>query len=79
MSQIKISVSVDEAHLPQIQEVSQHLQSSGMKVDQTLSSIGIISGSIPEDRLNSLRQIDGVQNVETQQSYQLAPPNSNIQ
>jgi hypothetical protein len=79
MSQVQISVSVDDAHLPQIQQVSQQLQSSGMNVEQTLSSIGVINGSIQSDRLNSLRQIEGVQNIETQQSYHLAPPSSDIQ
>lgn len=79
MSQVKISVSVDDAHLPQIQQVSQQLQSSGMNVEQTLSAIGVISGSIQSERLDSLYQVEGVQNVEPQQDYQLAPPNSEIQ
>jgi hypothetical protein len=65
MSQVQVSVSVDNAHLPQIGQISQQLQSSGMNVEQTLFSIGVINGSIPSDRLNSL--------------YQLAPPNSDIQ
>jgi len=79
MSQIQVSVSVDDAHLSQIQEISQQLQLSGMNVEQTLSSIGVINGSIQSDRLNSLYQIEGVQNVESQQGYQLAPPSSDIQ
>ncbi len=79
MSQVKISVSVDNAYLSQIQQISQQLQSSGMNVEQTLSSIGVINGSIQPDRLNSLSQIDGVQNVEAQQGYQLNPPSSDLQ
>lgn len=79
MSQVQVSVSVDNTHLSQIEQISQQLQSSGMNVEQTLSSIGVINGSIQSDRLNSLYQIEGVQNVETQQSYQLAPPSSDIQ
>lgn len=79
MSQVKVSVSVDNAHLPQIEQVSQQLQSSGMNVEQTLSSIGVINGSIESDKVNSLYQIEGVQNVESQQGYQLAPPNSELQ
>jgi hypothetical protein len=79
MSQVQISVSVDDAHLPQIEQISQQLQSSGMNVEQTLSTIGVINGSIPSDQLNSLYQIEGVQSVEPQQGYQLAPPNSDVQ
>lgn len=79
MSQVQISVSIDNAHLPQIERISQQLQSSGMNVEQTLSSIGVINGSIKSEQLNSLYQIEGVQNVEPQQSYQLAPPSSDLQ
>jgi hypothetical protein len=79
MSQVQISVSVDDAYLPQIEQISQQLQSFGMNVEQTLSSIGIINGSIESARLNSLDQIEGIKNVESQQGYQLAPPNSELQ
>lgn len=79
MSQVQVSVSVDNAHLAQIEQISQRLQSSGMNVQQTLSSIGVINGSIEPDQLNSLTQIEGVKNVEPQQSYQLAPPSSDVQ
>lgn len=79
MSEVKISVSVDDAHLSQIQQVSQQLQSSGMNVEQTLSTIGVISGSIQPDQLNNLYQIEGVKNVEHQESYQLDPPSSDVQ
>jgi subtilisin family serine protease len=37
------------------------------------------NGSIQSDKLKSLYQIEGVQNVEPQQSYQLAPPSSDLQ
>lgn len=79
MSEVKISVSVDDAHLPRMQQISQQLQSSGMKIEQTLSSIGVICGSIQSDKLNSLYQVEGVKNIESQQGYQLAPPDSNVQ
>lgn len=79
MSEVKISVSVDDAHLSQISQISQQLQSSGMNVEQTLSIIGVVSGSIDQNKLNNLYQIEGVKNVESQQGFQLAPPNSDIQ
>ena len=79
MSNIQICVSVDEAHLSQIQQISEQLQSSGMIVEQTLSSVGVINGSIQADQVNNLTHIEGVKNVEPQQSYQLNPPNSDIQ
>ncbi len=79
MSPVHVCISVDDAHLSQIEEISQQLQSSGMNVEQTLSSIGIINGSISADKINNLYLIEGVKNVEPQQVYQIAPPNSDIQ
>lgn len=79
MSQIKISVAVDDAHLSQIQQISEQLQSSGMNVEKILSSIGVINGLVESNQLDSLYQIEGIQSIEPQQGFQLAPPNSNIQ
>lgn len=79
MSQVKISISVDDAHLPEIQQISEQLQLYGMNVEQTLLTIGVIIGSISNDKLNSLYQIEGVKHCEPQESYQLAPPNSDVQ
>ena len=79
MSQIKISVCIDDAHLPSVEKIAQQLQSSGVSVEQTLSSIGIINGSIDRGKVNSLYAIEGVKQVEQQEIYQLAPPNSPLQ
>jgi hypothetical protein len=79
MSKIKVSVSVDDAHVDRLTEVSMGLQSMGMDVEQILQSIGIISGSVSSDQVNSLYQIEGVQHIESERSYQLAPPDADVQ
>ncbi len=79
MSKVEVSVSVDDAYLNQIEQISQRLKSFGMSVKQTLPSIGVINGSIESERLESLNQIEGVSSVELQQGYQLPPPSSPIQ
>jgi hypothetical protein len=79
MPKVKVSVSVDNAHIDQILEVSRGLQSVGMDVEQTLPSVGVISGSISSDQVNRLYQIEGVQHIESERSYQLAPPDSDVQ
>ena len=67
MSEVKISVCVDDDHLSQIEKISQQLRSSGMNVEQVLSTIGVVSGSIQPDKLNNLYQIEGVNNIEPEQ------------
>ena len=79
MPKVKVSVSVDDAHVNQILKVAEGLQSVGMDVEQTLPSVGVISGSIASDQVNRLYQIEGVQHIEPERSYHLAPPDSDIQ
>lgn len=79
MSIVNVTISIDDAHLEQLSEITQRLQSAGMDVEQTLPTIGVISGSIDSEQVNRLYQIEGVQNIEPQQSYQLAPPESDVQ
>lgn len=71
MSEVKISISVDDNHLSQIEEISEKLKSLGMNVEQILSVIGVVNGSIESEKLNSLYQIKGVQNIERQENYQI--------
>ena len=79
MSQVKISVSIDDAHFTQIDRIAKELESSGMNVEKTLSAIGVVSGSIKADELDGLYKIEGVNAVEQQGNYQLAPPDSDVQ
>ncbi len=79
MSQMNISISVKDAHLATIELVSQKLQAGGMTVEHVLQNIGIISGSIDSSLMNALSQIEGVKQVEQERTYQLAPPDSDIQ
>ncbi|MEO0845749.1 MAG: ketohydroxyglutarate aldolase [Cyanobacteria bacterium J06648_1] len=76
---IKISISVDDAHLSAIEQVSQQLKSTGMNVEQILSAIGVISGSIQSEKVNSLYKINGIQNIMPERTIQLSPPNLGIQ
>jgi type II secretory pathway component GspD/PulD (secretin) len=71
-----IMVSVTDEYLNRINEVANSLTREGMKIEQTLSTVGIISGNIDEDKLVDIGQIPGVGSIEQERTYQLAPPNS---
>ena len=79
MADVNISVSVDDAHIDQIEQVAQCLQAAGMIIESTLPLVGIISGQVDGDRLATLHNCEGVQDIEMEQSYQIAPPDSEIQ
>ena len=79
MANVKISVSVDDEHIDQIADVSQQLQSAGMTVESTLPLVGIISGFTDSDNVDALSKCEGVHHVEAEQTFQLAPPESDVQ
>ena len=79
MDKVQVTVSLDEAHIGQINQVADQLRAAGLEVDQVLSTIGIVTGSIEADIMPSLSQVDGVESVEQGRTYKLAPPNSDLQ
>lgn len=74
-----VTITVDDTHLDRIEEVAAHLRSSGMQVDQVLNEIGVISGSVPDDRRQLLKTVTGVQSVADAATVQLPPPESPVQ
>ncbi|MBD2665494.1 keto-hydroxyglutarate-aldolase/keto-deoxy-phosphogluconate aldolase [Richelia sinica FACHB-800] len=79
MSNVNLSIAVDENYLNQIQEVAQNLQSAGMNVEQMLDNLGIITGSCDSEKVESLSQVEGVSHVELSREYQLPSPESDLQ
>lgn len=79
MSIINVSIAVDEAHQAQIMEVAAALQAQGMIVEQTMPSIGVITGTVEAGQLTGLSQVEGVMAVEQGQAVQLPPPESDLQ
>ncbi|NET38507.1 MAG: ketohydroxyglutarate aldolase [Cyanothece sp. SIO1E1] len=79
MSKIKLLVSIDDEHLEQILDVIQDLQAAGMQVDQIMDKLGIVTGSCDSTKVDALSQVAGVLEVEPEQGYQIAPPDSDIQ
>ena len=76
---VNLSVTVDDGHLPAIEEVAQALRARGMEVDQVLDGLGIITGSAPADSRSALTDVDGVVSVDEQLTHQLPPPDSAVQ
>ncbi|MFL6214869.1 MAG: ketohydroxyglutarate aldolase [Blastocatellia bacterium] len=56
-----------------------NLKQAGMTVENELKSTGIVTGSVDETKIKHLRAINGVATLEPEQSYQIAPPDSDVQ
>ncbi|MGB7439724.1 MAG: hypothetical protein WA919_01535 [Coleofasciculaceae cyanobacterium] len=79
MSRINLSVSVDDDHINRISEVVQNLKKAGMKVENLLDQLGIVTGWCESEKVAKVSQVEGVLDVESERTVQLAPPTSYIQ
>jgi hypothetical protein len=75
----QVSVTVDDQHKDSLDAVVEQLRAGGMTVDQVLGGLGIVTGSVPDDALGTLRGVEGVASVDEQLSHQLPPPDAEIQ
>lgn len=79
MASVNVNVLVDEKYRDRFAEVVAGLQNAGMKAEQQLQSIGVITGSIDAAKVASLKQVKGVASVEESRQIRIAPPDSNVQ
>ena len=75
----KVTVTVDDDHLDDLEGVAEKLRAEGLEVDQVLGDIGIITGSVPSDKRESVGGVEGVAAVEDEIDFQLPPPEAGIQ
>jgi hypothetical protein len=79
MPTIKVLIAVQDDYQSCLPEVAANLQAAGMQVEQWLPEIGVITGSVDAEKLSLLSQIAGVDSIESDQEYQLAPPEQDLQ
>ena len=79
MSTVSLSVAVDDNYMNRMSEVVQKLEAAGMKVEQVMETLGIITGSCDSQKVEALSQVEGVTHVSLSREYQIAPPYSEIQ
>lgn len=79
MSKVSVSVSISDDQIDRFSEVVDQARAAGLEVWQELDLIGVVSGSIDEERMDELRGLPGVAAVEPERDFEIAPPESEIQ
>ena len=74
-----VNVSVADDHLGHFPEVVRRMEKAGLKVEQQLEAVGVVSGSIDPAKLPDLEQVQGVTAVERAREVRIAPPESDVQ
>ncbi|MBG6190926.1 hypothetical protein IWX64_001880 [Arthrobacter sp. CAN_A212] len=76
---MNFTVTVRDSHRSEIQEVAERLRSCGLEIDRVLETVGMITGSAPDDRRSELEAVEGVSSVDGEVRFVLPPPDSDIQ
>lgn len=75
----QVSISVADEFLDRFAEVVERIEQAGLKVEQRLDTIGVITGSIDSGNIDKLDQVEGIAAIERSRGFQLPPPDSPIQ
>jgi hypothetical protein len=76
MSQQNVTVTVEGSD---IDATVESLREAGMTVTDVHREIGIVSGSVDPAKRNSLDGVAGVSAVDADQTFEIAPPDSDVQ
>lgn len=64
MDKVRVNITIDDAHADQMDQMAEQLKGAGLEIEQTLSTLGIVTGSIEKDKVSALSEITGVEAVE---------------
>jgi hypothetical protein len=76
MSVVNLIVAVEQ--LDNFGETVEQMKEAGLRIEQQLKSIGVVTGKIDSEKLSSLRRVNGIK-VENSFQHQIAPPESRLQ
>ena len=79
MPRVNITLSIPDEHLPNYRELVKQLKQAGLQVDQEMEALGIVTGSVDAEKIDHLKRIKGIGNIEQSREYQLPPPDSDVQ
>jgi hypothetical protein len=79
MTKVHLTLSVSDSHMDKIATVAAAAKQAGLKVEQQLKDIGVLTGVIDQDKIDCLRQVEGISHVEEERTVSIPPPDSAIQ
>jgi hypothetical protein len=72
-------VSVDDHWAVSMGAVTERLAHVGMSVEDSLEALATVTGSISAAKVPMLQALEEVSAVEVERTYQLAPPDADVQ
>jgi hypothetical protein len=79
MAKEVVNISVADDYIDRFSEVVKACKKTGLKVEQQMEQIGVVSGAIDSAKVAALSKVKGVAHVERPRQIQLPPPESDVQ
>lgn len=79
MADVKVIVSLTADAADHYGDVVLACERAGLRVDQQLPGLGVVTGQIEASTIDELRRVAGVDAVELDQRIVLPPPDSPVQ
>lgn len=76
---MRVTITVAASRRDGVQAVAARLRAAGMEIDRVLEALGMITGTVPDERLPMLEGLDGVASVDRQEHFQLPDPGNEVQ
>jgi len=76
---MSVTVSIADDHQDQFPQIVDELRRAGLTVEKELGEIGVVTGSVAPKDIATIEQVEGVAFVEPEASFQIAPPESDLQ
>lgn len=76
---VSVVVSVADDHLDALSTVVAALRRAGLRVDDVLDAVGMVTGTVAGGAVEALASVPGVAEVELQRVQRVAPPDAEIQ
>jgi hypothetical protein len=69
----EVVISVADDRIDDMSTVVEALRAAGLRVDEVLHSVGVVTGTVDGKSLDFLSAVPGVAEVERSQTFQLPP------
>lgn len=74
-----VQISVADDYIARFDDVVGRVKKLGFKMEQELPDIGVMVGQMPAERVGELGAVEGVGYFERPRSFQMPPPESDVQ
>lgn len=71
MEKVRLVAMIDRKRRHDLDKISKNLTDAGLEIDQTLDTVGIVSGNAAPEVAERIKQIDGITHVRQEGIFKL--------